>query len=778
LTAQEQVSVEQEPKIIGAEIERVDARVKVTGRALYTRDLRIPYMLHGKIKRSPYPHARIISIDTTKAREIPGVRAVITAKDFPVREGVDTPVLAYDEVLYVNQSVAAVAAESQKVAEMAVEAIRVDYEELPAVFDPEVAMSDNPPTVLRHPGEKTVRPNVARHLPLRSGNVEESFARADFVVENKYTTSPESHFQMEPLSFMAQPEPNGIVTLWCVGSGAHRIRAEVARYLGVDPHSVRVKVTFLGGYFGPKDELVPASICAMLALKTNRPVKLDLSREESVAASAVRAASVIRIKDGVMKDGKIVARQITAVYNGGAYSSLGSHVLGRGALAATDVYNIPNMKMDLYRVYTNQLPNNPKRAPIGTQMVWGVESQMDYLASLLKIDRVKFRLLNTLHNGDTNVLGEKMENISSEESLLEVSRRIRLNEKRPPSGPWRLGKGIALAAKWSGGGVGQAWVQVTDTGRVILSVDVVENGQGTYTGITQLAAAEFGISPSDVILLPLINGSDSAVSGLGPGATASRQMSIAGSAVIAACRDAKRKVVEVAAKRLGCSPTDLDVRGKRIHRHDNPAWSMEISDLFTQVPLEAVEITSAGFVEDGDLVGYGTKYRKIGKQDSVTGKAVGGRLTPYYVTVAQAAEVSVNIETGQIKVHKIVASMDVGKAINPTLVRGQIAGSVAMGLNAALTEEVVFTSGRVANANLADYKLISTVDAPEIETIIFETPFADGPYGAKSAGEPSMLPTAAAVRNAVHDAVGVWINDMPMTPERVLDALRNAKKQS
>ena len=777
MTSQELDTLKQEHEIIGSSIQRIDARLKVTGGVVYSRDMKLGNMLYGRIKRCPYPHAKVISIDSSRASTMQGVGAIITAEDFPPRLGEDTPALAR-EALYANQGVVAVAAGTLEIAEAALAEIDIEYEELPAVFDAEEALSSRPPTVITHPGESCEAPNVGRHLRLRVGNIEEGFSKADLVVENAYSTAPESHFQMEPLSFLAQPGPDADVTIWGTCSGAHRLRVELARYLGIDPYLVRVKIPMLGGYFGPKDEGHIAAVCAKLALESRRPVKLDLSREESVNATAVRSASVIHVRDGVTKGGKILAREIRAVYNGGAYGSLGNYVLNRSLIAASNVYDIPNMKIDSYRAYTNLLPSSPKRGPVGTQMVWAIESQMDHLAHLLGFDPVKFRLANILREGDMNALGEKMESISPEKCISEVVRRIGLGVKKPSSGPWKIGKGVALAAKWTAGGIAQASVQVTETGKILVSVDVVENGQGIFTGIAQLVASEFETLLSEVILLPFMNNSDTAASGVATGATASRQMAIAGSAVIQACRDAKSRIAKIAANKLKCTPEKIAIKGRRVYVRSDPSQSIDISELFTNTPLEATPASNASFIEDGQLVGFGQTYKRTGHLDPEIGRAVGGRLSPYYVTVAQAAEVAVNTETGQLKVLRIIAAMDVGKAINPTLVKGQIVGSVAMALNAALSEALVVSDGRIANANLADYKLLSALDMPVIEPIIVETPYHLGPYGAKSAGEPSVLPTAAAVGNAIYDATGARVRDMPMTAENVLEAIKKAERKA
>ena len=490
-----------------------------------------------------------------------------------------------------------------------------------------------------------------------------------------------------------------------------------------------MKVGFLGGWFGSKEESHVAAVCAALALKTLRAVKLELSREETLTATGIRHPAIIHIKDGISNEGKILARKIRAIYDGGAYGSLSNSLLINSVIVAAGVYDIQNFELNGYRVYTNRVPGTPKRAPLGYQMTWAVECQMDILAATLELDPLEFRRLNILRNGDKNALGETMESISHEKALTEVAKAIEWGEKSETDGPWLTGKGLAVSVKWGPAGPHQAMVKVKPSGKVEVWADLVENGQGIYTGIAQLAAAEFGIPIESVILVPFIRGSESETSGFSGGASASRQLAAVGKAVLLACEDAKQKIAERAAEKLHLPPSDLKIKAGKVFSKTSDR-SISVSDLFTQASILPSKLAIASFVEGNDLVGFGTMLHELGTIDNATGQP-NGPLTPYYVTVAQAAEVAVNKETGQVKVRKIAAAMDVGKAINPELVRHQIIGSVVMGLSAALGEELSFSEGRVTNPTLADYKILTATDIPLIEPIILETPYKDGPYGTR-----------------------------------------------
>src|SRR5579875_510967 len=767
--------------LVGTSVPRIDLRLKVTGKALYTKDLKLQRMLHARIKRSPFPHARILKIDAANALKMPGVRAIVTANDFPSHHGEDLPALAQDEVLYAGQAIMGVAAESDQIAFEAVESIDVEYEQLPYVSDAELAMlPDKTPSVITHLDEKTESPNIAKHFKVRRGDVDRGFQKSDLVIENRYTTAMESHMQLEPITIVAQPDPDGGVTIWASTNGAHRMQAAVSNFLGIDRYRVRVRVPFLGGAFGGKEEQPLAAVCAMLALRSQRPVKLEMSREENFTASGVRHPSVIHVKDGIeSKTGKILAREMRLVFDGGAFGARSNYILRHAVFTAVDVYDIPNMKLDVYRVYTNRVPGTPKRAPFVPQVVWANECQMDEIAAALKMDPVNLRLVNIHRNGTENAIGEPMEGVTYDECLTKVSESIGWPSKKQAGkegSPWRTGRGVALGLKFGNGNEPyEAMVRIRETGKVEVWVGAVENGQGIFTGITQLVAEEFGINPEDVILMPFVYGTDSATSGLSQGASGSRQLTNIGRVVLIACAEAKKKVAERVSTILGARAGDIDVRGGYVFVKKNYSSSsgrkIKLGDLFTSV--SGAKIATQYFVAGGGgFTGNGTWFKNVGELDAETGRVVGGtRAVTYYQSAAQAAEVSVNVETGQVRVHRIVAALDVGKAINPALVRAQIQGAVMMGLSAALSEELIISDGRITNPNLADYKILSSVDAPIIEPVIVESAYKDGPHGAKGMGEASIVATAAAIRNAIYDAAGVFVNDTPITPERVLSAL-------
>ena len=762
---------EQRSELVGASIRRIDSLQKVRGSVIYPKDIQIQGMLYAKIKRCAIPHARIKLVDLSGAESINGTKAAISGKNFPMLNSLATPPLAREEVLYAGQGVAAVASTDSSALDRAIEAIETEYDELHAVLDPEEAILDH----IRVRTSES-RSNIGAHLKVRKGEADTAFKSADRIVESNYSTALETHFQLEPLTFVARPDPDGGITVWCTSSGSHRIKFSLSQYLQMDPHLIRVKIPLVGGWFGQREEAHVAAVCCLLALKSQRPVKLELSREETISITGARHPSRIHVRDALTKEGRVSAREIKAVYDGGAYG--GSSLIRNSILAAISVYDIPVLKMDVYRVFTNRVPGASKRAPIGTQMVWAVESHTDYVASTLGKDPIKFRLLHFLHEGRENAIGENMSDISHDRCLIEVSQALSWNSEKAErfdvanenTGPWRRGRGVAVAAKWAPMGIPvQVSVRMRETGKVEISADLIEVGQGIYTSIAQIAAEELGIPISDVILLPFVNGSDSSSSGFATGASGSRQLVNIGNALLLAIQDAKNKIASKASARLGVPVERIEVRSGLIFEKTNRQNSIKISDLFTKFSYTS---TDASFSQE-DFSGTATVFKKEGMMDKETGRCIGGPIASYYESVAQSCEVAVNIETGEVRVEKFIAAMDVGKAINPELVKGQIIGSVAMGLSAALQEELIIENGRIVNANLTDYKILSSLDAPRIKALILETPHPGGPFGAKSAGEASILPTAACIRNAIHDAVGIWLNELPMTPSRVLLALQN-----
>jgi len=755
--------IELKRRLIGEGVSRLDALPKVIGKAKFTRDLDFGRIFIGKIKRSPYPHAKIKKIDTAEAERMPGVKAIITGWDFPPAKSALTPPLARGEVLYSNQGVAAVAAINEEIAHKAINKIYVEYEILPYVLDPIEAMQEGCPVRIKHPGEIESNNNIAVYEKVIRGNVDEAFKASHLVVENTYYTSLESHVQLEPIVFIAIPNYDGSITIYGTSTGAHKIKAEVSSLLEISSDKIIGKVPFIGGWFGSKEESHVAAVAAMLALKSKGPVKLELTREETMTATGARHPSIITIKDGLTKDGRIIARKIVAIFDGGAYSFQGNDLIKNAIKPAVSVYNIPNFEMHAYNVRTNKIPSVPKRSPYGYSTAWAIECQMDYLASILKADPFEFRLKHLIKENEVNAAGEIMEDVNPEyviKRMMEVFNSYKLEYK--PEYPWRCGRGIAFSAKWGGIGPHQAMVKVREDGKIEVWAAITENGAGTTTSIAQIVAEEFGVDLEDVIIVSMLDSADSLTMGLTYGASASRQLIHIGNAVKQACADAKNKIIKYSAMKLGIEPDKLEIKGKSIHIKGSDK-SVPVSQLFNRTKLYSAIIPYSGDMDY--FVGYGVDL----------GELPHGRLSPYYTHVAAGSEVLVNIETGQVKVKRIVLAQDVGKAINPKLIESQIIGGVLMGVSATLYEELKIVDGQIVNANLADYKIIHTSDVPEIIPVICEIPYKEGPYGAKSVGETMIMPVAPSIRNAIHNAIGIWINSMPITPEKVLKEL---EKQS
>lgn len=747
---------------------RIDGIPKLTGRERYTRDIFLPFMLWAKVKRSPHPRARITEVNVSEAASIPGVKAIITGHDFPSIGTEETPALAIDEVNYVGQPVVAIAAINQKIAAEAIAAIDVEYEILPYISDPLEALF-NPSVEIVHPNVSHKQPNVGKHIHVETGDFDSAFTKADLLIEDEYSTSAETHFTMEPLSYVVEPKGDGI-NVWAISSGPHKTQAELSRYLGMPMRRIRVTVPPMGGWLGSKEESHIAAICAMLAIRSGKPVKLELSREETIIDSATRHASIIKVSDAVSNNGIIIGRKILAVYDGGAYGIIGNVQLKNAILAAANVYNIKNFRLDAYRVFTNKTTASMKRAPLGLQMTFAIESQTDRIAYEMKMDPVNFRKMNFLHNGDESPLGECITGICHDEAL-EKTRSWRpggsgevSDSTQDTCSPWKSGVGFAVGAKWSIGGPFQASVRMNDDDTVEVWTGAVENGAGTLTGLAQITAEALGVSMDTVRMMPLFLGSDSSISGFEGGAAASRQTYNHGKAILIACDELKGKIARKAAKVLGTDPASVIVDG---YTARSGSKSIKVASLFTKVRLIAATDISV-MTDSEELVGSGLWIDDIGQIDERTGQSIGGKkLSPYYISVCQKAEVSVNVETGEIKVDRIVAANDAGRAINPELVHQQIKGSVATGVSGAIGEGLVFEDGRYVNTSLADYKLLNAIDMPKIESIILENG-SDGPFGAKGVGEASTMPTAAAIRNAIHDAIGVWINKLPITPADII----------
>ena len=721
---------------IGQSLPRVDARGKVTGEALYSGDLTMPDMLHMKILFADRPHARVLSIDTSQAEAAPGVAAVYIAKDVPVNEyGLqwqDQPVLCgpgsskpgADVVRFVGDQVAAVVAQTEAQAAAALKLIRVVYEDLPVVADPLEAMKPDSPRVHEHIGDS----NICVHYKIRKGDVEEGFAQAAVIVESEYRTPVQEHAYLQPEAGLAYLDEEDRITVACGGQWTHEDRHQVAHSLGMANEDIRIVYPAIGGAFGGREDMSVQIVLALAVWKLRKPVKIIWSRHESMIGHGKRHATIVRAKWGATKEGKVIAIENEIIGDGGAYMYTSNKVLGNSAITSTGPYNIPNVKTDVYGVYTNNVPGAAYRGFGAPQALFMAEMQMNKLAEKLGMDPVEFRLKNALKDGDPMGVGTPSPSPVTVIQCIEAAKerfawksegRSQLDTK---ASHIKRGMGFAAGFKNIGFSFGyqeNCWAKVELHGngeieRVVLHHAAAEVGQGTHTVMVQMAAEALGVPFERVQLLA----SDSATMENSGSASASRLTFMSGNAI--------RGAAEVALKK----------------------WQAEERPAIGEFKYLAPRTTQ--FQEE---TGYSTPNFA-------------------YAFVAQAVEVEVDTETGHIRVKRLVSADDVGQAINPALVEGQVEGAVVQAQGYAILEDWKTRDGHVLTNQLSTYLIPTIWDIPEtVETVLVEVPDPNGPWGARGLGELPFLPVAPAIGAAIHDATGVWVDEFPFTPERVLRAL-------
>ena len=734
-------------KVLEQNHPRVDAWDKVTGRATYAADVYLPGMLACKLATSPRPHARIVSINTSKAEALPGVYSVITGRDFPdVHFGSgalkDRYIMARDEVFYVGEAVAAVAAVDEMTAQEAVDLIEVEYDDLPVVVDVLDALNSGSSAV--HPdlsgfegfGFALGGDNVCTLLDADRGDVDQAFREADLVIEDTFRSQGVNQGFLEPMACAADVEANGRLTIWASTQGPYQIRAQLASVLAMPVSNIRVIPMELGGGFGAKLRLAFEAFPALLAMKTGRPVKLVNTREEAFTLNGPRLPVANYIRSGVTNDGRIVAREAYSVFDVGAYLGAGPNSgVGHGLGA----YNVPNFRLRSYGVYTNKVYVGSYRASGVADMTFAVESHTDNIAHRLGMDPVEFRLKNCLREGDTAVNGAALPRNGLQESLEALKERMGLPKKLGE----RRGVGVALCEWRSGSGPSTASISVNEDGTVSLltgSVDI----SGSDTSLAAIAAETLGL-PVDRVIVAKRDTDLAPFTGPSGG---SRIVYSQGTAVQRAAEDAKQKLVALAADRFGVPAEALTCEDGEVFVQDNPPQKLTISQ------LAGMSLNSRG----GPIIGMASLATMP--------------FTPVYS--AHGAEVLVDEDTGQVRVTRYVQAQDVGVAINPMSVEGQLDGGAVQGIGRALTEDMLFDAetGAVRNPSFATYLMPLAVDLPEIENILVRVPSDDGPFGARAVAEPPGFGPPAAIANAIFDAVGVRINEMPLSAERVLAALQ------
>lgn len=756
-------------KIIGKSIRRVDVPLKVTGKAYYVDDLKFPGMLFGKALRSNIPHALIKKIDVSEVYGIPEVKAVVTGNEFPYRHGLlirDEPFLAQDKVRYIGEAVAAVAATTEEAAQRAVELIRVTYEPLPPIFDPLQAIQPGASLIHEelssYPHSEICQPNpnsnICSHFKLRKGDVEKAFKEADYLFENTYVTSFNQHCALEPHAAITVFDQSGKITVWTGNDGPHRCLREIALSMSMPYSNVRIISAFQGGGFGSKGGLRAEAIAIALASKVkNRPVKVAYTREEVFTSTLLRHPVSIRSKVGVMKDGKIVAREIELFWNTGAYGEKGPWVCRNASMSASGPYNIPNVRIDGYCIYTNNPIAGPMRGFGVPQVAFAYESQMDEIANRLNIDPLELRLKNALEKNDETAWGERIVSIGLKECLRKAAIGIKWGE---PSKENNRGKGIACMQKFTTTlqGVTSAIVKYNHDGSLEILTSSMEIGQGVMTVLSQFASEELSV-PIEKIR---VSSADTDYTPFDASTTGSRSTYHMGNAVILACRDIKKQAVSMVSEFLNLPKKELKFKDGKVI--STKGYEISVIELINRY----YDGAKGG---GGDLVGRATFYTKTGTGlDAETGR--GKRPAAFWMYGAQAVEVEVDPETGKIKILKFCTAHDVGKIINPLNCEQQMEGALAMGIGFALFEKVDIEEGQIMNPSLESYKIPTALDLPQDVRIFFvEEPHPEGPYGAKGLAEPATAPTAAAIANAIFDATGIRIREVPLTAEKIQVAL-------
>jgi len=768
-------------KVIGKNVLRLDAVEKVTGKAKFGADFKMSGMLYAKVLRSPYPHARVTRINTSKAETLGGVRAVLTAKDVPPIPispflGDQYALCSGDIVRCVGDPLAAVAADNINIAEEAIGLIEVDYEELPAVFDAEEALKPNPPVIVHPdlPKYKALttlpirlnpeRPNCCQTYKIRIGDVEKGFQDADLIVESRFTTARIQHAPIEPHVAMAWFEPDRSLTIRSSCQLPHDVMSKLSEFFNLSPSMVRVLSPYIGGGFGGKASLKAEAIAALLAQKSGRPVKLVYTREDMFVFGGHRPPYILDIKDGVTKDGTLIAREIRMILALGAYSDFGILLVRRSPAGAVGTYRVPNFKLDSYGVYTN-LPLTCALRGFGSpEISWAIEQQMDIISEKLGIDSVQIRRKNILNEGDRDVSGMVTHSIGVRQCLDKVAEWIGWGGKAVEgSSRWRRGKGIAIGSKSViAGSTSVVIVKVWQDGMIEVRHSATQLGQGIDTTLAQIAAEQFGVSTNSV---KVVSG-DTAFCPFDFGTAASRSLIHNGNALISACQDAKLQLFRLAAPKLKTVPDDLVTANGEIYVKGSIGRSIRITDLFTPLGIP---------LEGGEIIGRGSYTGPIMAENPQTGQSERSVFDHSYT--ANAVEIAVDVETGEIKVLRSCLACDVGKAINPKIVEGQMEGGIGMGIGTTIYEEVVLNEGKVVNASFVDYHIPTTIDMPkggdfDTETIIVEAPEPEGPFGAKGVGELVLVAPAPAIANALYNAVGIRIKDLPLSKEKVLWALK------
>jgi len=761
--------MEKELNVVGKRVPMHDGVAKARGTAQFTDDLVFPGMLYGKILRSPLPHARILHIDTAKAKKLSGVKGVVTGQDIPDRQyGIvpkarDEYALAKGKVRYIGDDVAAVCAVDLEVAEEALSLIKVEYEELPAVFDPLDSIKEGAPVI--HEG---VNNNTSMSIRKEFGDVQKAFAESDHVFEDTFYSQAVNHAPMEPHAAVAQYDHLGEhFTVYSSTQIPYFLRRNLASTLMVPESKVRIIKPKVGGGFGQKIDMFAKDFCAAwFARETGRPVKFVYERDELFISTRQRHPMYITVRTGMKKDGTILAQQFKAHADGGAYNSTAPTMIALSCYFLMIPYRVPNLIYEGHHVYTNKPVGGAMRGHGIPQARFAVERQLDLIAQRIGIDPVELRVKNSIQAGEPHPAKFIINTCGFSDCLKQAAEAIGWKEKR---GKLPKGRGVGIAGASFPSGVSNmshissgSVVQIGQDGAVNVLSGAADIGQGAETVVAQIVAEVLGVPMEDV----RITAADTGTCPMDPGTFGSGVTVRAGNAARLAAQEARKKLFKYVAKHLDVERDDLEAQNRFIYLKSNPEKGMSFKDAlkgyqYADLPMPIVGRAS--------WFAPSTEPTTLFKDD--------GNFAPNYSFMAQAAEVDVDLETGQIKLLKMVTAHDCGRAINPMLVEGQLEGSVVGGMGQALYENIIVEKGQVMNPSFLDYGFPTFLEMPEIGAIEVETDDPIGPFGAKEAGEGTQLSPAPAIVNAIYDAIGVDFKELPVTPEKVLEVLDKRGKK-
>ncbi len=747
--------------IVGKSCPQIDALEKAMGKTKFVSDLVLPGMLYGRVLRSPYPHAGIMNIDTSRAEKLAGVKAVVTYADTPgIKYGPrseDWTIFAADKARFCGDEIAAVAAVDEDTAEEALDLIDVAYEELPFVVDPFQAMQAGAPLVHDDkPG------NIAAEFKVEAGDVDQAFKDSDVIYEERYYTNQVYQAYMEPMGALAEIDKSGRLTLWAGTQIPNMMRMTYAKALGLSVDNIRVIVPDYGGAFGAKMENNVHLVAAVLARKAGRPVKLINTRHDDFIAGNPRVPMYIDIKLGASKDGLLTGKEVQVVGAAGARLVYSQVIVATACYRVDSLYRFQHVRSKGYTVYTNTVPTACFRGFGNSQMTFVLESALDMVAEQLNMDPVDLRLKNGIGPNETSVHGWKINSSGLKDCVLAAAAKADWNTKRRQKKPFK-GIGLSCCNHVSGnrpfarefdGGAGI--VRIGRDGRVTVYHGESDMGQGQKTAFAQIAAERLGI-PLEMVYVADV---DTDISPFGLGSFATRGTLMGGNGVLAAAGDAFKQLAEVAAEMLEANPADIECRQGKFFAGGTPQKNLPFKEVAAQATFSrhGAPVVGTGFYEPPTVLpDPETKY---------------GNISPAYPFACQIAEVEVDPDTGQVTVTNFVGAHDVGRAINPMATEGQIRGGVTQGLGWTLMENMAYENGKIINADFVDYIVPSALDVPEIKPILVEPIEPNGPYGAKGIGEPALNPTMAAITNAIYNATGIRFKELPVSSEKILTELR------